>query len=559
MNIYNFIINVIKANKIKTFILALIMMTSSVIPAFTHLSIRWITSNFYSEELNYYLFIFIIGIVGMSLTYAFEEILRQLIAYQTMYFTFRNLFTYTLSHSYSFFLKANSGKLSAHTNKISNFPMFFLFGLRIIFLFIPVLFSILFFIYLNYVLSIFLLSWFIIFISITMVFFTKQIKYNQNIMKLTAEINSNLNEIMKNTTATFSYFNTEREIKRNEDFINKIQKNNRNKLIILLIYEIIFIIGMITIFSGIIYINKMFQAPLKDIIFSIINTFSIFWRSCHISYCIPELLDQYSTMSVSFKELFTKTEEPEKNKIKNLHFQNSSIKISKLNFQYNTKLILKNISLDIQPKEKIGIVGPSGSGKTTLISLIMKLLKVEDKSIFINNTDINLMHKNDVMNNISLVSQNIQLMSRTIRENISGSLPKLLTDTKLDEICKNAQCYDFISKLPEKYDTKLVECGVNLSGGEKQRIAIARALAKNGSIIIFDEANSALDNITNRKFQDIIFKLFHDKTCIFISHKLKYLEKLDKIVFINQGEIKEFGSHKELINKKGEYYSLYKT
>ncbi len=559
MNIYNFIINVIKANKIKTFILALIMMTSSLIPAFTHLSIRWITSNFYSEELNYYLVIFFICIVGMSLTYAFEEIVKQLITYQTMYFTFRNLFTYTLSHSYSFFLKVNSGKLSAHTNKISNFPMFFLFGLRIIFLFIPVLFSILFFIYLNYVLSIFLLSWFILFISITMFFFTKQIKYNQNIMKLTAEINSNLNEIMKNTTATFSYFNTEREIQRNEAFIKEIQKNNRNKFIILLIYEIIFIIGMITIFSGIIYINKIFQAPLEDIIFSISNSFSIFWRSCHISYCIPELLDQYSTMSFSFKELFTKTEEPEKNKIKNLHFQNSSIKISKLNFQYNTKLILKNISLYIQPKEKIAIVGPSGSGKTTLISLIMKLLKVEDKSIFINNTDINLIHKNDVMNNISLVSQNIQLMSRTIRENISGSLPKLLTDTELDEICKNAQCYDFISKLPAKYDTKLVECGVNLSGGEKQRIAIARALAKNGSIIIFDEANSALDNITNRKFQDIIFKLFHDKTCIFISHKLKYLEKLDKIVFINKGEIKEFGSHKELINKKGEYYSLYKT
>ena len=558
MTIFTFIKEIIKQNKGKMLLLLILMISSSLAPVFTSISVKNLTDNYIATE-DYYLSIFAISILLLSTTYAIEEIVRQLLTYQSNYICFQKLFHEITLKSYSFFLKNNSGELSAHTNQISNFHNFILMILRILFLLIPTLVSISAFYYIHHTLLIFLFIWF----TITLILMTGisylEMKYNKKNMKISAKFNGNLNEIMKNYITTFSYFNPKRETNINNSYIEKIKNINFYRFILLLAKEVVFVTSMITIFFGILYINYKLESPLGTIIFSINSSFGIFWRSVHVFYSLSYLLEEYSKYSVSFQRIMQTEPNTDSNEIQNIYFNQAHITINDLNFKYDEKITLKNINLDIPAQSKIAIVGPSGSGKSTLVSLIAKLLNTSDNSIRINNQDINKIHKHDIMSNISYVSQNIQLMSRSIRENISGDKEELLSDAELDIICKNAQAYDFISELPDKYDTMLIEGGSNLSGGQKQRIGIARALAKNGSIIIFDEANSALDYQTNHDLQKTILKLFKDKTCIFISHKIKELSGMDQIVFLKNGSIIEKGTHQELINKQGEYFKLYYT
>lgn len=241
----------------------------------------------------------------------------------------------------------------------------------------------------------------------------------------------------------------------------------------------------------------------------------------------------------------------------NIDIEFDNITFSNVDFRYgNRELVLKNISFKIRKGEKVAIVGESGCGKTTLAKLLLKFYQAENGNITIDGKDLSIISTNKIRNSISYIDQNIFLFSDTIKNNLTFS-NKELTDEHIKYSCEAAKADEFIQDLPFGYDTFLDENGKSLSGGQRQRLAIARALLRNPKLIIFDEATSNLDTITENAIKDTIFKINREMTCIIIAHRLSTVKNCDKIVVMSKGEIVEIGTHQELINKKGTYFELY--
>jgi len=232
------------------------------------------------------------------------------------------------------------------------------------------------------------------------------------------------------------------------------------------------------------------------------------------------------------------------------------IEIKNLSFSYEKSRpeVIKNLSLKI-PKGKItAIVGPTGSGKSTLASLLLRFYDCPPNSIFIDGVDIRDFNLKSLNDKISFVTQDNFLFNNTIKHNISYSLHKEASDEEIISISEKTIVHDFVNKMPEKYNTVIEERGSNLSGGEKQRIAIARALIKDHEILIMDEATSSLDANTESKIVDAINKVSQGKTLIIISHRLSTIKNADNIIFIEKGQVKESGNLDEILALKGLFY-----
>ncbi|MBP5363606.1 MAG: ABC transporter ATP-binding protein [Ruminococcus sp.] len=220
--------------------------------------------------------------------------------------------------------------------------------------------------------------------------------------------------------------------------------------------------------------------------------------------------------------------------------------------------ILHDISFTLNKGKCIAIVGPSGSGKSTLINLIPRFYDVIDGSVFFDGKDVRSLDLGFLRENIGIVSQETYLFNGTIRENLLYAKPDA-TEEELIEACKNANIYDFIEKQETGLDTVVGNRGLKLSGGEKQRISIARILLKDPALMIFDEATSALDSISEQKIQDAIEPLIESRTSILIAHRLSTILAADEILVIKDGEIAERGTHQELVGAGGVYTQLYET
>ena len=233
-----------------------------------------------------------------------------------------------------------------------------------------------------------------------------------------------------------------------------------------------------------------------------------------------------------------------------------NIEIKNLDFSYNnTKNVIEGINYKIEENKKIAIVGQSGSGKTTFAKLLFGLYTKYDGEILYDDKTLNDIGLYNIRNNISYVSQNVNLFSGTIKDNLK-MVNKSITDDEITKILKVLGC-DFIFKMPSGINTYLEDKGSNLSGGERQKLAIARAVIKNSNILILDEATSNLDFISEAKIYDALFNFPRKKTMIFIAHRMSSIKKCDEIVVFDKGVIVEKGSHDELIANKGVYYKLW--
>ena len=231
------------------------------------------------------------------------------------------------------------------------------------------------------------------------------------------------------------------------------------------------------------------------------------------------------------------------------------IKIQEVSFKYDTRKILDQINLDIYPGELIGLVGPSGSGKSTLVNLVCRFFDVSQGNILIDGHNVKSFPIEEYRQNIGMVLQDPFLFCGTIAENIAYGQPDA---SKLQIIAasKAAHAHEFICKLPDGYDSLVGERGQSLSGGERQRISIARAILTDPSILILDEATSAVDNETEREIQAALENLIHGRTTIAIAHRLTTLRNANRIVVLENGKIVESGSHEELIESDGLYQRL---
>lgn len=218
--------------------------------------------------------------------------------------------------------------------------------------------------------------------------------------------------------------------------------------------------------------------------------------------------------------------------------------------------VLKHIHFAIQPGETVALVGMSGGGKSSLISLLPRFYDIQKGTISIDRQDIRRMTLKSLRNQIGIVLQDNILFSGTIRENILFGRPEAAME-EVVEAAKAANAHDFIEKLPFGYDTEIGERGVKLSGGQKQRIAIARVFLKNPNIIILDEATSALDLESEHLIQESLERLANNRTTIVIAHRLSTITHADRIILIEHGEIKEMGTHTELMQNNGPYARLF--
>jgi len=242
----------------------------------------------------------------------------------------------------------------------------------------------------------------------------------------------------------------------------------------------------------------------------------------------------------------------------NLNIKNCSIKFEEVSFSYsNTKeRAIKNINFSVEGGTTVALVGHSGAGKSTIVNLLPRFYDPEKGSVYIDGQNINSVTLSSLRKNISMVSQDIILFDDTVHANVAYA-NRNASEKQIKEACDFAAASEFIEKLPQKFDTIIGENGIRLSGGEKQRISIARAFLKNSSIILLDEATSSLDAESEEKVQNAVMNLTKNKTTLVIAHRLSTIIRADKIVLINRGEISDFGTHGELLKSSMIYKNLY--
>jgi len=214
---------------------------------------------------------------------------------------------------------------------------------------------------------------------------------------------------------------------------------------------------------------------------------------------------------------------------------------------------LKDFNFTIYPGQKVGLIGPSGAGKTTVVNLLLRNHDIEKGKILIDGQKIHQVTQESLHQNIAMVPQDPVLFHRSIYDNIAYGDPRAKKEDVI-RAAKLANCHLFIKIMPEGYDTMVGERGVKLSGGERQRVAIARAILRNAPILLLDEATSSLDSESEKLIQHALDNLMKNKTVLVIAHRLSTIRKMDRIVVIDEGQVKEDGKHDELTSLKNGLY-----
>lgn len=278
-------------------------------------------------------------------------------------------------------------------------------------------------------------------------------------------------------------------------------------------------------------------------------------------WTLSRLYDRTQQDMVSIRRLFeiidTKPEVVDVKNAENLIEVGGDIGIKGLKFKYKNRNIINGVDLDVPKGQVVAVIGKSGVGKSTLVKLLLRFYDPQEGKILIDGHDVREVTQESLRENIGVVLQDTAIFNDTALNNISYSNPKA-TKNEVIRAAKVAHAHEFITKLPEGYETVVGERGVKLSGGEQQRINIARAVLKNPPILVLDEATSHLDSESEKLIQDALWKLIEGRTSIIIAHRLSTIMKADLIVVLDKGKIAETGTHAELVKKEGIYNKLFK-
>jgi len=290
-----------------------------------------------------------------------------------------------------------------------------------------------------------------------------------------------------------------------------------------------------------------------------VNITRMFWEINHVYRNIESSISE----AAEFTQLFlTEPAVRDAHVATALKLTQASIRFSRVRFSYseqkrNAKFALRDFTLDIPGRQKIGLVGPSGGGKTTITKLILRFADVQHGAITVDGQDIQGITQASLRQAIAYVPQEPMLFHRTLLENIAYGNERA-TEREIVAAAKLARAHEFIQVLPQGYQTFVGERGIKLSSGQKQRIAIARALLKNAPILVLDEATSALDSESEKYIQEGLMELLENKTALVIAHRLSTIRHLDRIIVLDQGRIVQDGTHTSLLHQPGMYANLWK-
>ena len=348
------------------------------------------------------------------------------------------------------------------------------------------------------------------------------------------------------------------KFKRLKDSFNDLKKESINTEIALAPYVLIFQLIVDISFALLLLASTQFfiSGSINKIMFfsyiiiglslsNILKAFSgqyVFFQ--YMKLATDKLINVYNEKEISYE-------------FEVMSFKNYDIKFENVNFSYEKdKPVLKNISFEAKQGTSTALVGSSGSGKTTVTNLIARFWDCQSGIISIDGTDITKIYPEELLTNISMIFQDVYLVNDTIENNIKLGKPDA-THEEVVRAAKDASCHEFITELENSYDTVVGEGGSTLSGGEKQRISIARALLKDTPIILLDEATASLDADNEHEIRKSLDKLIKNKTVITIAHKLNTIKNYDQIIVMSDGIIEEKGTHEELMKNRKRYYEMY--
>ena len=348
------------------------------------------------------------------------------------------------------------------------------------------------------------------------------------------------------------------KFKRLKDSFNDLKKESINTEIALAPYILIFQLTVDISFALLLLASTQFfiSGSINKIMFfsyiiiglslsNILKAFSgqyVFFQ--YMKLATDKLINVYNEKEISYE-------------FEVMPFKNYDIKFENVSFSYEKdKPVLKNISFEAKQGTSTALVGSSGSGKTTVTNLIARFWDCQSGIISIDGTDITKIYPEELLTNISMIFQDVYLVNDTVENNIKLGKPDA-THEEVIKAAKDASCHEFITELENSYDTVVGEGGSTLSGGEKQRISIARALLKDTPIILLDEATASLDADNEHEIRKSLDKLIKNKTVITIAHKLNTIKNYDQIIVMSDGIIEEKGTHEELMKNKKRYYEMY--
>lgn len=469
-------------------------------------------------------------------------------------------YDYLMQHSYSFFVNNFTGSLVQKVNRFARaFDMlsdYFNWNILALFTRIILITGVVFFI--NKWIALAFLIWVIILLGFNIVFSRWKLKYDIKVAEIDSKTTGYLADTItnQNTIQLFSGLKFEsagfKKVSNDQARASKLSWNLNSiaeaiqSFLMFLIEFFLFYFairywkqGMLT--AGVFVILQVYVLVLIDQLWS----FSRVIRNSYEAYANSKEMVEILRLSHEIKDVPT---------AKELLASKGKVKFEDLIFSFKqTREVLKNINLTIKPGEKVALVGPSGAGKTTFVRLVLRLYSPSSGRILIDGQDISGVTQKSLRQNIAMVPQDPILFHRTLAENIAYG--KRNADIKEIENAANlAHCDDFIKELPYGLKTFVGERGVKLSGGERQRVAIARAILKSAPILILDEATSSLDSRSEMLIQDALANLMKGKTTIVIAHRLSTVQKMDRIIVIDEGKIIEQGNHAELLKKKSSLY-----
>lgn len=375
-----------------------------------------------------------------------------------------------------------------------------------------------------------------------------------------------LGDLSANVTESFSGYNEIILFGKQEESVKKFEKINENiretaykaqflsylmsPLLSLLTYlaiGVVSVIGTIYAIGGVITVGQL-QAFVRFI-----------WQVNEPLTQVSQLSSQIQSALSAMGRIheFIEYEEETDVEVKEMVFD-GNVEFKDIRFGYGKKEVLHGVSLYAKKGETVAIVGPTGSGKTTIVNLLMRFYDPNSGSIVIDGIDSININRRTLRDNIGMVLQDTWLFTGSIRENIRFSKPDA-TDEEIEQACKYANADEFISTLPNGYDTAIDEEADNISQGEKQLLTIARAILKDPKVLILDEATSSIDTKTEKNIQDAMDYLMEGRTSFIIAHRLSTIKNADKILVLKDGNIIECGNHNELMKENGFYANLYNS